>query len=57
MAQKSREGIRKAETQLQVNLARDVKNNKKGFFRFRRQQRKMKETVHPNEQNRRAGYS
>lgn len=25
MAQKSREGIRKAETQMQVNLARDVK--------------------------------
>ncbi len=41
------EGIRKAKAQLELNLARDVKNNKKGFFRYIGQQRKMKETVPP----------
>ena len=45
MAQECREGIRKAKAQLELNLARDVKNNKKGFFRYIGQQRKMKETV------------
>ena len=47
MAQEGREGIRKTKAQLELNLARDVKNNKKGFFRYTGQQRKMKETVPP----------
>ncbi|KFV93308.1 hypothetical protein N327_13538, partial [Fulmarus glacialis] len=44
MAQECRKGIRKAKAQLELNLARDVKN-KKCFFRYIGQQRKMKETV------------
>ena len=47
MAWECREGIRKAKAQLELNLARDVKNNKKGFFGYLRQHRKMKETVSP----------
>ncbi|KFW65506.1 hypothetical protein AS28_00874, partial [Pygoscelis adeliae] len=45
IARECREGIRKAKDQLELNLARDVKNNKKSFFRCIGQQRKMKETV------------
>lgn len=29
-----RVGVRKAETQMELNLVRDVKNNKEGFFRY-----------------------
>lgn len=29
-----RNGIRKAKAQLELNLARNLKNNKKGFFRI-----------------------
>ena len=47
MARECREGIRTAKAQLELNLARDVKNNKKGFFRYIRQQRKMKEMYPP----------
>lgn len=32
-------------TQLELNLARDIKNNKKCLFRYIGQQRKMAETV------------
>ena len=39
MAQEFRDGIRKAKAQLERNLARDAKNNKKGFCRYIRQQR------------------
>ncbi|KAK4806903.1 LOW QUALITY PROTEIN: hypothetical protein QYF61_012624 [Mycteria americana] len=41
-----RDGIRKAKAQLELNLARDVKNNKKGFYRYIGQKRKIKENVH-----------
>ncbi|KAK4819240.1 hypothetical protein QYF61_027194 [Mycteria americana] len=34
VAQVCREGIRKAKAQLELNLAREVENNKKGFFSF-----------------------
>jgi len=44
VAQECREGIRKDKAQLELNLARDMKNNR-GFFRHIGQQRKMKETV------------
>ncbi|KAK4811747.1 hypothetical protein QYF61_005315 [Mycteria americana] len=37
MAQECGEGIRKAKAQLELNLAREVKNNKKGFFRETRE--------------------
>jgi len=35
----------KERLQLELNLARDMQNNKKDFFRYIGQQRKMKETV------------
>ena len=41
-----RDGIRKAKAQLELNLARDVKNHKKGFYRCVGQKRKTKENVH-----------
>ena len=29
-----RDGVRKAKARLELNLARDAKNNKKGFYRY-----------------------
>lgn len=40
-----REGVRKAK--LELNLARDTRNNRKGFFRSGNQERKVKEGVTP----------
>jgi len=40
-----RGGVRKAKVQLELNLARGVKNNKKGFYRYVSQKRKVKESV------------
>ncbi|KAK4825160.1 hypothetical protein QYF61_024549 [Mycteria americana] len=42
-----RDGVRKAKAQLKLNLARDAKNNKKGFYRYINQKRKVKESVPP----------
>ncbi|KFW72584.1 hypothetical protein AS28_04447, partial [Pygoscelis adeliae] len=42
-----RDGIRKAKAQLEVNLARDVKNNKMTFYKYVGQKRKIKEKVPP----------
>ncbi|KAK4814463.1 hypothetical protein QYF61_018981, partial [Mycteria americana] len=42
-----RDGVRKAKEQLELNLARDAKNNKKGFYRHINQERKVKESVPP----------
>ncbi|KAK4816288.1 hypothetical protein QYF61_014586 [Mycteria americana] len=42
-----RDGVRKAKAQLELNLARDAKNNKKGFYRYTNQKRKVKESVPP----------
>ncbi|KFV55360.1 hypothetical protein N328_07466, partial [Gavia stellata] len=42
-----RDGVRKAKVQLKLNLARDAKNNKKGFYRYVSQERKVKESVCP----------
>ncbi|KFR07567.1 hypothetical protein Y956_13278, partial [Nipponia nippon] len=42
-----KDGIRKAKAQLEPNLARDAKNNKKGFYRHINQKRKVKESVPP----------
>ncbi|KFQ63342.1 hypothetical protein N334_13791, partial [Pelecanus crispus] len=42
-----REEVRQAKAQLELNLARDVKNNKKGFYKYINQKRKVKESVPP----------
>jgi len=47
-AQECRDGIRKAKEQLELNLARDVKNYKKGFYRYASQTTKTKEIVPTN---------
>jgi len=46
IAQLYRDGVRKAKGQLELNLARDAKNNK-GFYGYVRQKRKVKESVRP----------
>ncbi|KFZ67676.1 hypothetical protein N338_01599, partial [Podiceps cristatus] len=47
IAQLCRDEVRKAKMQLELNLARDSKNNKKGFYRYVSQKRKVKESVPP----------
>jgi len=42
-----REEVRRAKARLELNLARNVKNNKKGFYRYVSQKRKVKESVRP----------
>ena len=37
--------IRKAKAQMELNLARDVKDNKKGFYRYIGRRRQAKESV------------
>ncbi|KFW06482.1 hypothetical protein N327_08664, partial [Fulmarus glacialis] len=46
-AQLCRDQIRKAKVRMELNLARDTKNNKKGFYRYVSQKRKVKERVLP----------
>ncbi|KFR07546.1 hypothetical protein Y956_13252, partial [Nipponia nippon] len=46
-AQLGRDGIRKAKVQRELNLARDAKNNKTGFYRYVSQKRKFKESAPP----------
>ncbi|PKU43796.1 rna-directed dna polymerase from mobile element jockey-like [Limosa lapponica baueri] len=41
------DGVRKAKVQPELNLARDAKNNKKGFYRYVSQKRKVKESILP----------
>jgi len=48
-AQLCRDGVRRTKVWLELNLARDAKNNKKGFCRYVSQKRKVKESVPPNE--------
>jgi len=43
-----RDGVRKAKAQLEVNLARCAKDNKKGFYRYVSQKRKVKESMNKN---------
>ncbi|PKU31777.1 hypothetical protein llap_17920 [Limosa lapponica baueri] len=45
MSQLCRDGVKKAKAQLELNLARDAKNNKKGIYRYVSQKRKVKESV------------
>ncbi|KFO80819.1 hypothetical protein N303_05322, partial [Cuculus canorus] len=40
-----RNGVQKAKKQLELNLAREVKTNKKGFYRYVNQKRKIKESI------------
>ncbi|PKU47396.1 hypothetical protein llap_2298 [Limosa lapponica baueri] len=42
-----RDGVRKAKVQLELNLARDTKNNEKGFYRYVSEKRKVKESIPP----------
>jgi len=37
-----RDGVRKAKARMELNLARDAKNNKKGFYRYVSQKKKVK---------------
>jgi len=41
------DGVRRAKVQLDLNLARDAKNSKKGFYRHVSQKRQAKESVPP----------
>ncbi|KFM04153.1 hypothetical protein AS27_10717, partial [Aptenodytes forsteri] len=45
LAQLCRDGASKAKVRLELNLARDTKNNKKGFYRYVNHKRKVKESV------------
>ena len=40
-----RDGVRKAKAQLELNLARDAKNNKKGFYRYVSRKKMVKQSV------------
>ena len=42
-----RDGVRRAKVQLELNLAREAENNKKGFCKYVDQKRKIKESVPP----------
>ena len=42
-----RDRIRKAKALVELNLARDVKDNKKGFYRYIGRRRQAKESVSP----------
>ena len=42
VARLCRNGVRKAKVRLELNLARDAKNDKKGFYRYVSQKRKVK---------------
>jgi len=40
-----RDEVRRAKARLELNLARDAKNNEKGFYRHVSQKRKVKESI------------
>jgi len=40
-----RDGVRKAKDQLEMDLARGAKNNKKGFYRYINQKNKIQEGI------------
>ena len=46
-AQLCRDGVRKIKVWMELNLARDAKNSKKGFYKYVSQKRKVKESVPP----------
>ena len=47
LAKACRDAVRKAKAQLELKLARDVKNNKKGFFRYVSSKQKHREDIGP----------
>ncbi|GAB0210341.1 hypothetical protein GRJ2_003499900 [Grus japonensis] len=47
IARACRDAVRKARAQLELKLARDVKNYKKGFFRYVNNKQKQKENIGP----------
>ncbi|KFR00189.1 hypothetical protein Y956_08025, partial [Nipponia nippon] len=47
IARLCKDGIRKAKARLELNLVRDAKNNKKGFYRYINQKRKVTESIPP----------
>ncbi|GAB0204370.1 hypothetical protein GRJ2_002902600 [Grus japonensis] len=47
IARVCRDAVRKAKVQLELKLARDVKNYKKGFFRYINNKQKQKENIGP----------
>lgn len=50
-AQLHRDGVAKVKAWLELNVARDAKNNKKDFYRHVSQKRKVKESIpNPKEQ-------
>jgi len=42
-----RDGVRKAKAQLELKLAKNAKNNKKGFYRYVNQKSRIKESLSP----------
>jgi len=46
-AQLCKDRIRRSKAQLELNMARDAKNNSKGFYRYVNQKRKFKQSVAP----------
>jgi len=42
-----RDAVRKAKSELELKLARDVKNYKKAFFRYINNKQKQKENIGP----------
>ena len=47
VARACRDTTRKAKAHLELNLARDVRNNKKGFFKYISSKRKTRDNVEP----------
>jgi len=45
-----RDEVRRAKAQLELNLASDAKNNKKGFYRYVNQKSQVKQSIPPNDQ-------
>jgi len=42
-----RDGISNAKAQVELNIARDAKNSKKGFYGYVSQKKKIKESITP----------
>jgi len=45
-----RDSAKKAKAQLELNIASDVKNNNKGFYRYVSQKRQVRESITPPEE-------
>ncbi|KFQ44814.1 hypothetical protein N333_11559, partial [Nestor notabilis] len=47
VVREARDQVRKAKAQLELNLSRDVKNNRKGFYRYVANKRQTRDNVGP----------